>query len=99
MALVKRMVDSTTLQAIKCIEKQATIVESNSVSVSVSNNDVNMLWHRRLGHPNFFYLKHMLLNLFVNKKPSSFNFEISHLAKHTRTSFLVRPCKESHPSP
>lgn len=68
----------------ECVEKQATVVESDSISVS--NNIIIMLWHRRLGHMSFRYLKHMFPNLFVNKNPSSFNCEICQFAKHNLLS-------------
>lgn len=68
------------------VEKQATIVESDFVSVS--NNDVIMLWYRRLRHPNFHYLKHMFPNLLVKQNPSSFNCKICQLANIPEPPFL-----------
>lgn len=64
----------------KCMEEQTTIVESDSVSVS--NNDIIMLWHRRLD-TLIFVIQTQIPNLFVNKNQSSFNCEICQLAKHT----------------
>ena len=64
-------------------------------SISVSNNV--MIWHYRLGHLSFYYLKHLLLDLFRNKSPSSFKCEICELAKHHRSSFPARPYQASKP--
>ena len=56
-----------------------------------------MLWHYRLGHPNFHYLRHLFLKLFINKNPSLFQCEICEFAKHRRTSFSTQPCKATKP--
>lgn len=52
------------------VEKQATIAESVSSSTSIfpsaSNKDV-IMWHRRLGHPNFYYLERLFPDLFIKK--------------------------------
>lgn len=53
----------------------------------VSNKDKIMLWHYRLGHPNFSYLKHVFPNLFLNNKIESFQCDICQFAKHTRSVF------------
>lgn len=42
----------------------STYFESSSVP-SISEI---MSWHFRLGHPSFFYLKHLFPHLFINKK-------------------------------
>ena len=62
-----------------------------------STDDTIMLWHRRLGHPNFLYLKHLFPNLFRNKLLSSFQCDICQLAKHHRASFPSQPYKASKP--
>ena len=49
-------------------------------------NDI-MLWHYRLGHPNFQYLKYLFPNIFKNKSSSSFQREVCQFAKHHRASF------------
>lgn len=46
-----------------------------------------MLWHHRLGHPSYSYLKCLFPSLFDNKNSIPFDCEICQLAKHTRTSF------------
>ena len=56
-----------------------------------------MLWHYRLGHPSFQYLKHLFPSLFRNKNPSSFQCEFCELAKHHRTSFPLQPYRISKP--
>ena len=59
-------------------------------SIFASNNKDIMLWHFRLGHPSFRYLKHLFPKLFVNKDPSMLHCEICEFAKHHRTSFPVQ---------
>ena len=53
-------------------------------------NDI-MLWHFRLGHPSFHYLKRLFPSLFSNKNPSSFQCEICALAKMHRSPYFSRP--------
>ena len=64
-------------------------VQSTCFSISSDNNV--MIWHYRLGHPNFHYLKHLFPNLFKNKSPSSFQCEVCELAKHHRSFFPPKP--------
>ena len=45
------------------------------------------LWHRRLGHPNFAYLKHLVPSLFSNTVVSDFKCNTGILAKSHRTSY------------
>ena len=77
----------------ECVNTQAAIAENVP---SDPNKDV-MMWHRRLGHPNFHYLKRLFPVLFSNKNPSSFHCDICQLAKHTRTSYPAKPYTKSHP--
>ena len=77
----------------ECVNTQAAIAEN---VFSDPNKDV-MMWHRRLGHPNFHYLKRLFPVLFSNKNPSSFHCDICQLAKHTHTSYPAKPYTKSHP--
>nr|KYP71376.1 Retrovirus-related Pol polyprotein from transposon TNT 1-94 [Cajanus cajan] len=63
-------------------------------TVSVSNV---FLCHNRLGHPNFNYLKHLYLDLFINKNISSFTCEHCILAKQSRTNYPSHPYQPSQP--
>ena len=56
-----------------------------------------MLWHLRLGHPNFPYLNHVFPFLFCNKKLAHFQCEVSQLAKHHYTSYPSHTYKTSKP--
>ncbi|XP_058180009.1 uncharacterized protein LOC131298542 [Rhododendron vialii] len=47
------------------------------------------LWHRRLGHVSFGYLKKLFLSLFSKVYISVFRCEVCELAKSHRMSFLV----------
>ena len=69
-----------------------------SLSVSQSNNDsAVMLWHYRLGHPNFLYLEKLFPSLFHNKNPNEFQCEICQFSKHIRNSYPNRSYKASQP--
>ncbi|KAM1740938.1 hypothetical protein ACFX12_011118 [Malus domestica] len=48
------------------------------------------LWHRRLGHPSFGYLKLLFPQLFPQFKESDFHCEICILAKSYRVSYPLR---------
>ena len=61
---------------------QPTTLPNTSCSfTSLGQIDNIMLWHFRLGHPNFHYLAKLFPKLFVNKNPSSFKCHICPLAK------------------
>ena len=51
--------------------------------------DKIMLWHHRLDHPSFPYLKSLFSYLFKNKDPCSFQCENFQIAKHTRVPFPI----------
>lgn len=63
----------------------------------LSVKDDIMLWHYRLGHPNFVYLNKLFPSLFKNKNISDFQCEICQLAKHHRAIFSSQPYKPSRP--
>ncbi|KAG8479954.1 hypothetical protein CXB51_025047 [Gossypium anomalum] len=67
------------------------------MALSTSKEDSIMLWHRRLGHPNFMYLKKLFPLLFLNKKISSLNCEVCQLSKHTRVPYPLKPYVQSQP--
>ena len=50
-------------------------------------SDEIRLWHWRLGHPNYPYLKRLFPSLFKNINLSQFNCEVCELAKHQRSVF------------
>ena len=54
-----------------------------------------MLWHFRLGHPNFQYLKHLFPSLFNNK--DVFQCDICQFAKHQHSNYPSQPYKASKP--
>ena len=56
-----------------------------------------MLWHYRLGHPNFMYLGKLFPSLFMNKNPNNFSSEICQYSKHTGNSYSSVTYKPSHP--
>ena len=68
---------------------------SNSNSVQVESQV--MLWHYRLGRPNFAYIEKLFPQLFINKKFRSYQCEICQLAKHTRHVYPSLQYKLSNP--
>lgn len=82
------------------VENPRKIPVSSSFHVSslfqVSSQNNVMLWHRRLGHPNFHYLKKLFPKL-LNKSPSDYNCEVCQISKHVRHSYSPLPYKSSHP--
>jgi hypothetical protein len=55
------------------------------------------LWHRRLGHASFGYLKKLFPSLFAKFDISSFHCDVCERAKSHRTSFQV--CLNKSPLP
>jgi len=55
------------------------------------------LWHQRLGHPNFGFLKHVLPELFSNMVHSELKCPTCIVAKSHRTSYLPSFNKSSIP--
>ena len=64
-----------------------SISGSSFVSNSVLHSKTIMLWHCRLGHPSFLYLKYLFPSLFVNTNVTDFKCDICQVAKHTRALF------------
>lgn len=56
-----------------------------------------MLWHYRLGHPNFTYVEKLFSHLFITKRSNFYQCEICQLAKHTRHVYSSQQYKPSHP--
>ena len=79
------------------LDGQVSNLGCKSLSVSLSCESDIMLWHYRLGHPSFPYLKNLFPALFKNKDPSLFKCEICQLAKHHRVSYPSQPYKNSKP--
>ena len=48
---------------------------------SIPLHDQIMLWHNKLGHPSFFYLKHLFPGLFKGLDCTSFDSETCFSAK------------------
>ena len=67
---------------------------------SISSTQVKdqiMLWHYRLGHPSFPYLKKLFPNLFKGLNCSEFHCENCILSKSHRTIYPSRPYQASKP--
>ncbi|KAL0544016.1 hypothetical protein IC582_019127 [Cucumis melo] len=55
------------------------------------------LWHFRLGHPNFTYMKYLFPHLFLKIDVSSLSCDVCIRAKQHRVSFPSRPYKPTQP--
>ena len=55
------------------------------------------LWHRRLDHPSFGYLKHLLPSLFFDFSISDFQCETCILAKSQQTIYPLHKNKSDVP--
>ncbi|CAL9027038.1 unnamed protein product [Prunus brigantina] len=64
---------------------------------SVKDKQQLWLWHRRLGHPSFGYLKHLFPSLFSSCDESSFKCETCVMAKSHRTVFPLSNNKAALP--
>lgn len=62
-------------------------------SIPISSDSEFMLWHLRLGHPNFQYLKQLLPKLFMNKLPKLFMNKSLYGLKQSPTAWFDRLTK------
>lgn len=70
---------------LQCNSTQQSALQNKNRTISNKESTV-MLWHYRLGHPNFLYLEKLFPELFINKSPREFSCEVCELSKHTRSS-------------
>ena len=72
--------------------------KANHVHHQLSSKEREIwLWHRRLGHPSFEYLRHLFPNLFLQSKDVNFNCKTCILAKSHRNSYHASLNKSSIP--
>lgn len=69
---------------------------SSSISFASAREQIT-LWHLRLGHPSFPYLRHLFPSLFKGLDCSSFQCESCHLSKSRRSTYLSKPYHASKP--
>ncbi|KAA0068106.1 putative mitochondrial protein [Cucumis melo var. makuwa] len=76
------------------------ILDDDTSSCSISRTSTSdhdfMLWHFRLGHPNFTYIKYLFPHLFPKIDVSSLSFEVCIREKQHQTP--LECLKESYPS-
>ena len=60
---------------------------ANNVKHTSINEYQIWLWHRRLGHPSFLYLKHLFSSMFSQVNDAMIKCEICIQAKSHRASF------------
>ena len=98
--MLRKVLDSYLLEVPNNPKEQTQVACSASFPISfhVSNNDsAIMLWHYRLGHPNFLYLKKLFLDLLNNTNAKFLQCEICQLSKDARTNLPIQGYKVSHP--
>lgn len=71
--------------------------QANHVGVTQANKAMAMLWHRRLGHLSFSYLRKMKPNLFLNVSDDEFSCGICELSKNRRISYSPSDIKNLVP--
>lgn len=76
-----------------CMDK-TTVPRINSMQ---SRIDLVLLWHKRLGHPNFLYLRKIRPELFNNIQLDWLKCETCMYAKQTRVSYPPKCYRESRP--
>ena len=73
------------------------IAQGLSSISSLSVRDQIMVWHYRLGHPSFSYLKILFPVLFKKVDPSLFQCESCLLAKSQQKPYIPKPYYASKP--
>ncbi|GJT36008.1 retrovirus-related pol polyprotein from transposon TNT 1-94 [Tanacetum coccineum] len=61
--------------------------EAHHIEINRGNKTLAWLWHRRLGHLSFSYLRKLKPSLFLNEKGSEFKCGICEIAKIHKTSY------------
>lgn len=68
----------------------------NKAALNVTADDKVLLWHQRLGHPNFPYLKSLYPEIFINKD-QVFSCQQCTIAKQHRSHHSIQSYKPSKP--
>lgn len=76
-----------------CMNKQHVPRIGNSES----RMELIMLWHKRLGHPNFMYLRRYKPELFNGVSHDYLKCETCHLGKQSKGQYPAKNYKESEP--
>lgn len=75
--------------------KQVQGLSSSTSSMPV--REQIMLWHLRLGHPSFLYLKHLFPGLFKTVDCNSLHCDTCYLSKSHRSSYQSKSYRTSKP--
>ena len=78
------------------VEKPKELKNHSYVAASVPSSDNSVMWHCRLGHPNFMYLEKMFHSLF-NKNKKHIQCQICQLSNHTRSLYPPQPYQSFKP--
>ena len=73
------------------------LAQGLSSASSLSIYEQIILWHLRLGHPSFLYLKYLFPSLFKGLDCSSFYCENCYLSKSHHTTYDIKPYVPSKP--
>jgi len=96
--VTKFFLDLCEFQILECarlyllqVKKLEELKSHSYVATAIpSSNNFVMLWHYRLGHPNFMHLEKMFPSLF-NKNKKRMQCKIYQLSKHTRSHYPPQP--------
>ncbi|GJU66617.1 putative RNA-directed DNA polymerase [Tanacetum coccineum] len=72
-------------------------IQAHHTRISQANKSMAWLWHLRLGHLSFNYLRKLKPNLFLNIMDSDFKCDTCELAKNKRISYVPSFNKTSVP--
>jgi hypothetical protein len=78
------------------VSKDKRLQGLSSISSNLVKDEI-MLWHYRLGHPNFLYLKKLFPTLFKGIGCSLFNCEHYILSKSHRSNYPSKTYQPSRP--
>ena len=99
----KKSVGLYLLDTKTSLERQTQLASCNYVHALISHSnkdsvlDPIMLWHFRLGHLSFSYLKHLFPYLFYDKNINVFHCELCKMAKHCQNTYPTKSYEASHP--
>ena len=75
------------------LEEEASVKANNTEG----RNSLPWLWHRRLGHFSFGYLKKLKPELFLSNKPFDTSCDVCEMAKSHRVSYYPSENKTTFP--
>ena len=88
--------DAKTKDGLYYLIEDRIFSSTNKVVLTATIDAKILLWHNRLGHPSFPYLKFLYPHFFINKN-QTFSCEQCTIAKQSRSSHPIQSYKPSKP--